>query len=90
MNKDRGQGKAKDIAGRVKRQAGEWTGNEEKQVEGAAEQAEGKIQNTFGKLKDKAAQVTEEPKQRERERNRDRKIERDRRMEDREIDEDAA
>lgn len=52
MNKDRVKGKAKDIAGRVERQTGEWTGDTESQVKGAAKQAEGKVQNAFGKLKD--------------------------------------
>lgn len=52
MDKDRVEGKAKDIAGRVQRQAGEWTGDEEAQVKGAAKQAEGKIQNAAGKVKD--------------------------------------
>jgi uncharacterized protein YjbJ (UPF0337 family) len=52
MDKDRVEGKAKDIAGRVERLAGEWTGDKEAQVKGAAKQAEGKIQNATGKLKD--------------------------------------
>jgi uncharacterized protein YjbJ (UPF0337 family) len=52
MNEDTVKGKAKDVAGRVERQAGEWTGNEETQAKGAAKQAEGKIQNAFGKAKD--------------------------------------
>jgi uncharacterized protein YjbJ (UPF0337 family) len=52
MDKDTVKGKAKDIAGRVERQAGEWTGSEEHQVKGAAKQAEGKVQNAFGKAKD--------------------------------------
>jgi uncharacterized protein YjbJ (UPF0337 family) len=52
VNKDRAQGKVKDIAGRVQRQAGEWTGDTEAQVKGAAKQAEGKIQNAWGKAKD--------------------------------------
>jgi len=52
MDKDEIKGKAKDIAGRVERQAGEWTGNEETQAKGAAKQAEGKVQNAFGKVKD--------------------------------------
>ena len=60
MNKDRVEGKAKDIAGRVERQAGEWTGNEEAQVKGAAKQAEGKIQNTVGKVKDSLKKHDEE------------------------------
>jgi uncharacterized protein YjbJ (UPF0337 family) len=52
MDKDELKGKAKDIAGRVERQAGEWTGNEETQAKGAIKQGEGKIQNAFGKAKD--------------------------------------
>jgi uncharacterized protein YjbJ (UPF0337 family) len=52
MDKDRAEGKVKDIGGRVKRQVGEWTGNEEAQSEGTLDQAEGKIQNTWGKVKD--------------------------------------
>ena len=52
MNKDRVEGKVKDVAGRVERQAGEWTGDPEKQVEGAAKQVAGKIQNAWGKTKD--------------------------------------
>ena len=52
MNDDRVKGKAKDIAGRVERQVGEWTGDTEAQVKGAAKQAEGKVQNAFGKAKD--------------------------------------
>jgi len=52
MNKDRVEGKVKDVAGRVERQAGEWTDNEKMQVQGTAKQAEGKVQNAVGKLKD--------------------------------------
>ena len=52
MDKDRVEGKAKDIAGRVERQVGEWTGDKEAQVKGAAKQMEGKVQNAWGKAKD--------------------------------------
>ncbi len=52
MDKDRVEGKVKDIAGRVERQAGEWTGDEKTQAKGAAKQAEGKVQNAWGKVKD--------------------------------------
>jgi uncharacterized protein YjbJ (UPF0337 family) len=52
MEKDQVKGKAKDIAGRVQRQVGEWTGNEKDQVEGAAKQVAGKVQNAWGKAKD--------------------------------------
>ena len=74
MDKDRVKGKAKDVAGRIQRQAGEWTGSEENQTEGAAKQVEGKIQNAWGQVKDagkKAADDAEadaEARRKERER----------------------
>jgi len=52
MDKDRVEGKVKDIAGRAQRQVGEWTGDAEDQAKGAAKQAEGKVQNAWGKAKD--------------------------------------
>jgi uncharacterized protein YjbJ (UPF0337 family) len=52
MDKDRVEGKLDDVKGRVKRQVGEWTGDENAQAEGAADQAKGKVQNAWGKLKD--------------------------------------
>jgi uncharacterized protein YjbJ (UPF0337 family) len=52
MDKDRVEGKAKDIAGRVERQVGEWTGDKEAEVKGVAKQVEGKVQNAWGKAKD--------------------------------------
>lgn len=52
MNKDRVEGKIKDVGGRVERQVGEWTGDTEKQAHGAVKQAEGKVQNAWGKVKD--------------------------------------
>ena len=60
MNKDRVEGKVKDIAGRVERQAGEWTDDPKTQVKGAVKQAEGKVQNAWGKAKDSAKQTTED------------------------------
>ncbi len=52
MDKDRIQGKAEDIAGRAKRQVGEWTGDNKTQAEGALDQAKGKTRNVVGKVKD--------------------------------------
>jgi uncharacterized protein YjbJ (UPF0337 family) len=60
MNKDRAEGKVKDIAGRVERQVGEWTDNPKMQVKGAAKQAEGKVQNAFGQAKDAAKQAADD------------------------------
>jgi len=54
MNKDRIEGKTDDIKGRIKRQAGEWTGDSELQAEGAMDQAKGKTQNFVGKVEDAA------------------------------------
>jgi uncharacterized protein YjbJ (UPF0337 family) len=52
MDKDEIKGKAKDVAGRVERQVGEWTGDKDAQAEGAGKQVEGKVQNAWGKTKD--------------------------------------
>lgn len=52
MDKDRLEGKLKDVGGRVERQVGEWTGDEKSQGEGLGKQAEGKVQNAWGKVKD--------------------------------------
>lgn len=54
MDKDQVEGKLKEVAGRVQRKAGEWTGDTENQVEGAKKQAAGKVQNAWGKAKDAA------------------------------------
>jgi uncharacterized protein YjbJ (UPF0337 family) len=60
MDKDRVKGKTKDIAGRVQRQVGEWTGDEKDQAEGARKQVEGKVQNAWGKVKDAVKQPPSE------------------------------
>jgi uncharacterized protein YjbJ (UPF0337 family) len=52
MDKDPVEGNMKDIAGRTEHQAGEWTGDTESHAKGAAKQAEGKVQNAWGKAKD--------------------------------------
>jgi uncharacterized protein YjbJ (UPF0337 family) len=68
MNKDQVEGKLKDVAGRVERQVGEWTGDEEKQGRGAIKQVEGKVQKAWGDVKDAEKKAsdrahTEEPAQ---------------------------
>jgi uncharacterized protein YjbJ (UPF0337 family) len=57
MDKNRVEGKGKDIKGRVKRQVGEWTGDANLQDEGTMDQAEGKVQNAWGKVKDSARDI---------------------------------
>ncbi|MGE5321509.1 MAG: CsbD family protein [Actinomycetota bacterium] len=60
MDKDRIKGKAEDIAGRVKRQAGEWTGDEKAQAEGSAKQLKGKARNLMGRARDAARDASED------------------------------
>ena len=67
MDQDRIKGKAKDIAGRVQRQAGEWTGDTESQAKGAGKQVEGKLQNAWGKAKDAVKDASEPQRKQERE-----------------------
>ncbi len=65
MNKDQVEGKVKDVAGRIERQAGEWTGDKEKQVHGTLKQVEGKVQNAWGNAKEaekKAVDKRRDPK----------------------------
>jgi uncharacterized protein YjbJ (UPF0337 family) len=66
MNKDQVEGKVKDAAGRVERQVGEWTGDKESQVHGAAKQVEGKIQNAWGNVKDAGSEAAEKHEANER------------------------
>ena len=60
MDKDRIEGKTNDVTGRVKRQVGEWTGNEDLQAEGTIDQAKGKAQNAWGKMKDSAREALDD------------------------------
>jgi uncharacterized protein YjbJ (UPF0337 family) len=60
MDKDRVKGKLDDVAGRAKRQVGEWTGDNELQAEGAAQQVKGKVENAWGKTKDAVRDASDE------------------------------
>jgi len=62
MNEDQVKGKVKDVAGRVERQAGEWTGNKEAEVKGAAKQVEGKVQHAWGDVKDAGQKAADKEK----------------------------
>jgi len=64
MNKDRMEGKVKDAAGRIERQAGEWTGDKKMQAEGTLKQVEGKVQNAVGKVKDAVKSAQDEDRER--------------------------
>jgi len=54
MDKDRVKGTIDDAAGRAKRQVGEWTGDTNAQVDGAAQQVKGKAEKVWGNVKDAA------------------------------------
>ena len=60
MDKDRVKGKMDDVAGRVKRQVGEWTGDTKTEAEGAAQQVKGKVEKAWGNVKDAARDVADE------------------------------
>lgn len=66
MNKDKLKGKAKDIAGRIERQVGEWTGDAKEQAEGLGRQAEGKVQKAWGELKDAGQRMKNDLRNRKR------------------------
>jgi uncharacterized protein YjbJ (UPF0337 family) len=54
MDKNIVKGTIDDVAGRAKRQVGEWTGDTNAQVEGAAQQIKGKAETAWGNVKDAA------------------------------------
>ena len=80
MNKDQVKGAVNDAAGRAKRQVGEWTGDTNAQVEGAAQQLKGKAQKVVGNVKD-AARDTSANVDRENEQEKGREQERERQRE---------
>jgi uncharacterized protein YjbJ (UPF0337 family) len=52
MDKDRIEGAAKQVKGSVKEGLGELTGDAKLKSEGSADKLAGKVQNTFGGVKD--------------------------------------
>ena len=78
MDKDRVKGAVNDAAGRAKRQVGEWTGNTNAQVEGAAQQLKGKAQKVVGNVKDAARDASRNNVDRENEQEKGRQQERER------------
>lgn len=52
MNRDKVEGTAKDIAGKVQRKVGEMTGDTSTEAAGAAKQVEGKVQKGVGEVRD--------------------------------------
>ena len=52
MDEDRIDGALKNIGGKIKEGIGNLTGDSKTQAEGQADQAEGKLQNSWGGVKD--------------------------------------
>ncbi|WP_407523021.1 CsbD family protein [Methylobacterium oryzisoli] len=52
MDKDRVEGSATNIGGKIKEGAGKMTGDEKLKGEGIADQVKGSIQNAVGSIKD--------------------------------------
>ncbi len=51
-NDDQTEGKAKDIGGKIKEEAGDLTGNDRMKREGQGDQVEGKVQGKVGDAKE--------------------------------------
>jgi len=58
MDKDRIEGAGKQMKGSVKETAGKMMGDKKTEAEGAADKAEGKIQNAAGSAKDAMRDAT--------------------------------
>ena len=58
IDNDRTEGSMKQTGGKLKEGAGDLIGDEKLKREGQADQGEGKLQNAWGSVKDKAREVT--------------------------------
>jgi uncharacterized protein YjbJ (UPF0337 family) len=54
-NENQTEGKAKDIGGKLKEEAGDMTGNDKMKHEGQADQVEGKVQKGAGDIEESAS-----------------------------------
>ena len=57
MDKDRVEGAAKNLGGKIKEGVGKATGDEKLRREGQVDQVKGKAQNTVGGIKDTARET---------------------------------
>ncbi len=57
IDDDRTKGSLKQTGGKIKEGAGKLFGDEKMKHEGRAEQAEGKLQNSWGSMKDEARET---------------------------------
>lgn len=60
MNEDQVKGKGKEVAGRIERQAGEWTGDKDKKSEGREKELEGEAQHAWGETKERVSKATDD------------------------------
>jgi uncharacterized protein YjbJ (UPF0337 family) len=60
IDQDRTEGSLKQTGGRMKEGAGALFGDEKMKREGQADQAEGKLQNAWGSVKDEARDLTDD------------------------------
>ncbi|MGH9548122.1 MAG: CsbD family protein, partial [Terriglobales bacterium] len=58
IDDDRTEGSAKQVGGEMKEGAGKLFGDEKMKRDGQADQAEGKLQNAWGSIKDEARDTT--------------------------------
>jgi uncharacterized protein YjbJ (UPF0337 family) len=75
MDENRVKGKIDEVAGRVKKQTGEWTGDTEAQGEGAFEEIKGRAENAWGKVKDTARKAKRDMDRKDRDKDIDRESE---------------
>ena len=59
MNKDRVEGSAHQVKGKLKEVTGKVTGDTKTEAEGKAEKIGGKVQNTVGGIKDSVKESTD-------------------------------
>lgn len=64
VDKDRVEGSAKNLGGKIKEAAGKVTGDEKLKREGQADQVAGKVQNVVGGLKDKLREADDKKDER--------------------------
>jgi uncharacterized protein YjbJ (UPF0337 family) len=57
IDEDRTEGSMKQMGGKLKEGVGKLFGDEKVKSEGQADQAEGKVQNAWGSMKDKARET---------------------------------
>ena len=60
VDRDRVEGSAKNLGGKIKEAAGKVTGDEKLKREGQTDQVTGKVQNVVGGLKDKIRENDDE------------------------------